>query len=276
MTPLAADRLIRIEQAKHLLRTTRRSATQIADDTGFCDLPHLIRVFRAAEGTTPDVFRRSPAQAADRAESATCSVLARPRPAAEPGRDDELLGTVRAARRRLDVRDLGEARGSGASDQRRVGTARQHLGDEVPPCSSTSMANSAAASHSAMIRRWSVLRCPDAARRHVRHAPRRPARPARPRPFRRRRPRGSRAGAARPRRSAPPPAGRRRSPARPALPPSRRARSPGHRDLAPAARRAAEIDHPRPRHEEAELVVESRGSCRPPGPGSPRPAPACT
>ncbi|MCK1293060.1 GlxA family transcriptional regulator [Bradyrhizobium sp. 30] len=58
MTPLEADRLIRIEQAKHLLKTTGRSATQIAADTGFCDLPHLIRVFRAAEGITPDAFRR--------------------------------------------------------------------------------------------------------------------------------------------------------------------------------------------------------------------------
>ena len=50
MTPLAADRLIRIEQAKHLLRTTRRSATQIATDTGFCDLPHLIRVLPRRRG----------------------------------------------------------------------------------------------------------------------------------------------------------------------------------------------------------------------------------
>ncbi len=59
MTPLAADRLIRLEQAKHLLRTTDRSATQIAADTGFCDLPHLIRVFRAAERVTPDAYRRA-------------------------------------------------------------------------------------------------------------------------------------------------------------------------------------------------------------------------
>ena len=58
MTPLAADRLIRIEQARHLLATTGRPATQIAADTGFCDLPHLNRVFRAAEGTTPDVWRQ--------------------------------------------------------------------------------------------------------------------------------------------------------------------------------------------------------------------------
>lgn len=61
MTPLEADRLIRIEQAKHLLRTTRRSATQIAADTGFCDLPHMIRVLRDTEGTTPGAIRQSAA-----------------------------------------------------------------------------------------------------------------------------------------------------------------------------------------------------------------------
>ena len=62
MTPLEADRLIRVEQAKHLLLTTRRSATQIANETGFCDLPHMIRVFRTAEGTTPDAFRKARAE----------------------------------------------------------------------------------------------------------------------------------------------------------------------------------------------------------------------
>lgn len=71
MSPSEADRLIRVEQAKHLLRTTGRSATRIAADTGFCDLPHLIKVFRAAEGTTPEAFRlgaepgRSPEVTAD-------------------------------------------------------------------------------------------------------------------------------------------------------------------------------------------------------------------
>lgn len=63
MTPLEADRLIRIEQAKHLLVTTDRSATRIASETGFCDLPHMIKVFRLAEGTTPDAFRRASGQA---------------------------------------------------------------------------------------------------------------------------------------------------------------------------------------------------------------------
>jgi transcriptional regulator GlxA family with amidase domain len=64
MTPLEADRLIRVEQARHLLLTTRRSATQIAAETGFCDLPHMIRVFRAAMGTTPDAFRKARGQGA--------------------------------------------------------------------------------------------------------------------------------------------------------------------------------------------------------------------
>jgi transcriptional regulator GlxA family with amidase domain len=64
LTPLAADRLIRVEQAKRLLLTTRRSATRIATDTGFCDLPHMIRVFRSAEGVTPDAFRKARSQGA--------------------------------------------------------------------------------------------------------------------------------------------------------------------------------------------------------------------
>jgi len=59
MTPLEADRLIRVEQAKHLLVTTKRSDTRIATETGFCDLPHMIKVFRVAEGTTPDAFRKA-------------------------------------------------------------------------------------------------------------------------------------------------------------------------------------------------------------------------
>ncbi len=59
MTPLDADRLIRVERAKRLLVTTARSATRIAAETGFCDLPHMIKVFRTAEGLTPDAFRKA-------------------------------------------------------------------------------------------------------------------------------------------------------------------------------------------------------------------------
>lgn len=59
LSPLEADRMIRVEQAKHLLTTTGRSATRIAAETGFCDLPHMIKVFRVTEGTTPDAFRKA-------------------------------------------------------------------------------------------------------------------------------------------------------------------------------------------------------------------------
>ncbi len=59
LTPREADRLVRLEQAKHLLRTTTRSVTRIAAETGFCDLSHLIKVFRAAEATTPEAYRDS-------------------------------------------------------------------------------------------------------------------------------------------------------------------------------------------------------------------------
>lgn len=58
LTPLQADRLIRIEQAKHLLSSTSRSATQIAADTGFCDLPHMTKVFKTIEKISPDAYRK--------------------------------------------------------------------------------------------------------------------------------------------------------------------------------------------------------------------------
>lgn len=79
MTPLEADRLIRVEHAKHLLRTTARSATRIATDTGFCDLPHLIRVFRAAEGTTPEAYRRARGGAAPGEAPGEADVRVEPR-----------------------------------------------------------------------------------------------------------------------------------------------------------------------------------------------------
>lgn len=58
LTPLQADRLIRIEQAKHLLRSTARSATQIAADVGFCDLSHMTKIFRSLENISPNAYRR--------------------------------------------------------------------------------------------------------------------------------------------------------------------------------------------------------------------------
>ena len=57
LTPAAADKKIRIAQARFLLENGTRSVTQIANDTGFCDVSHLIRVFRDHEGVTPEIYR---------------------------------------------------------------------------------------------------------------------------------------------------------------------------------------------------------------------------
>lgn len=55
--PSEASRIIRVAQARMLLETSDRSVTEIANDTGFADVSHLIRVFRASEGETPEVWR---------------------------------------------------------------------------------------------------------------------------------------------------------------------------------------------------------------------------
>ena len=57
LAPAAADTSIRIAQARFLLESGARSITQIANDTGFCDVSHLIRVFREREEVTPEAYR---------------------------------------------------------------------------------------------------------------------------------------------------------------------------------------------------------------------------
>lgn len=64
--PADAAIRIRLAQARMLLSRTDRTVTRIAEETGFCDASHLIRVFREAEGTTPDLWRQQP-QAEDEA-----------------------------------------------------------------------------------------------------------------------------------------------------------------------------------------------------------------
>jgi transcriptional regulator GlxA family with amidase domain len=58
ITPAAADKRIRIAQARLLLQSTAHSIARIAAETGFCDASHLIRVFRDQTGITPETFRR--------------------------------------------------------------------------------------------------------------------------------------------------------------------------------------------------------------------------
>jgi len=48
----------RLEAARHLLLSTGLSAAEIAIRTGFYDASHFTRAFRAAEGCTPNEFRR--------------------------------------------------------------------------------------------------------------------------------------------------------------------------------------------------------------------------
>lgn len=63
MPPAEAGVRIRLAQARMLLERTARTVTQIADETGFCDASHLIRVFREIEGQTPERWRQLKAQA---------------------------------------------------------------------------------------------------------------------------------------------------------------------------------------------------------------------
>jgi len=56
--PADASVRIRLAQARMLLARSDRTVTRIAEETGFCDASHLIRVFRETEGTTPDLWRQ--------------------------------------------------------------------------------------------------------------------------------------------------------------------------------------------------------------------------
>jgi transcriptional regulator GlxA family with amidase domain len=59
LSPSEASRMIRLAQPRLLLERSDRSVTEIANDTGFADVSHLIRVFRTTEGVTPDAWRHA-------------------------------------------------------------------------------------------------------------------------------------------------------------------------------------------------------------------------
>jgi AraC family transcriptional regulator len=48
---------LKLKRALELLRTSRRSLTDVAIEAGFYDLPHLDKVFRQRLGTSPYAFR---------------------------------------------------------------------------------------------------------------------------------------------------------------------------------------------------------------------------
>jgi transcriptional regulator GlxA family with amidase domain len=60
LSPHEVGRRVRLAQARHLLRGSRRTVGEIAAETGFCDASHLIRAFRAETGRTPEEWRRQP------------------------------------------------------------------------------------------------------------------------------------------------------------------------------------------------------------------------
>ena len=59
MAPATFWRGIRLDQACAILRTTRRSVTEIAYETGFSDTAHFCSAFRKHVGTTPQEYRRT-------------------------------------------------------------------------------------------------------------------------------------------------------------------------------------------------------------------------
>lgn len=59
LSPSGASMKIRLAHAELLLARSKRTITQVAQDTGFADVSHLIRVFRSRHGTTPEVWRHN-------------------------------------------------------------------------------------------------------------------------------------------------------------------------------------------------------------------------
>lgn len=62
LSPAEAGLSVRLNVARHLLRETDRSVTDIATATGFCDASHFGKVFRTREGLPPEAWRQSLAQ----------------------------------------------------------------------------------------------------------------------------------------------------------------------------------------------------------------------
>lgn len=57
MPPAEAFLRVRLSHVRMLLTRSRRSISQIAAESGFCDASHLIRVFRERTGSTPEAWR---------------------------------------------------------------------------------------------------------------------------------------------------------------------------------------------------------------------------
>lgn len=69
---------IRIDQARQLLKSSEKTASEVCFACGFNSLPHFIRVFKSLEGTTPSRFRNAPPGGRSARASASGSRGARP------------------------------------------------------------------------------------------------------------------------------------------------------------------------------------------------------
>lgn len=58
LSPAEAGISVRLNLARHLLRGTDRTVTDIAAATGFCDASHFGKVFRGREGSPPEAWRQ--------------------------------------------------------------------------------------------------------------------------------------------------------------------------------------------------------------------------
>lgn len=68
IAPQVASRKVRLAHARHLLRRTERTVSEIAAETGFSDASHLTRTFRAETGETPEMWRRGKRHIGEREE----------------------------------------------------------------------------------------------------------------------------------------------------------------------------------------------------------------
>lgn len=58
-TPYRYIMLIRVDEAKKLLRHTRLSVKEVGEQTGFCDTKNFITNFKKFTGLTPLQFRKN-------------------------------------------------------------------------------------------------------------------------------------------------------------------------------------------------------------------------